>query len=200
MKSLFILLFVLLFISCEDSTGPDNDMLASDYFSLEDGSTWVRQTTNTRNGSTGSSIDTMILDGEVLLHGGISGYRFKSVSSSGQGDCVTYVDGELRMYNYPPDTIEYSAWVAEPIEVGNEWIMGRDQYGYDDKHWYIAEIGVTATVPAGTYENCIKICEKERPAGETYYRLFAPDVGLIKVKWENEIENGGMEIMEFYKD
>jgi len=200
MKTLFILLFVLFFISCGDSTGPSNDMLASDYFSLEDGSTWVRRSSNLISGTYG--IDTMTLDGEVLLHGGISGYRFKSISSSGQGDCITYVNGEIRLYSYPPDTIEYHTWIAEPIEVGNEWIMGRDQYGYDDDSYYIEQVGINCTVPAGTHENCIKISEKGLPTGEIYSLVFAPSVGLIKVESKNSegTQHGTMEIMEFYKE
>ena len=202
MKNLFILLIVLLFISCKDSTGPENDMLASDYFSLEDGSTWVRRSTNFKMGRTYVYIDTMTLDGEVLLYGGISGYRFKDISSSGQGDCITYVNGEIRLYYYPPDTIEYHTWIAEPIEVGNEWIMGRDQYGYDDDSYYIAQIGVTCTVPAGTYENCIKICEKKSPPGEISYLIFAPDIGLIKSEFKRSdgTEHLLMEILKFYKE
>jgi hypothetical protein len=57
----------------------------------------------------------------------------------------------------------------------------------------IVSVTETVTVPAGTYENCIKV--KERTSdGDTEYKLFAPGVGCVK-----EIESEGEYSLKSHK-
>jgi hypothetical protein len=81
---------------------------------------------------------------------------------------------------------------AEPA-VGDEFEQERAPGVAEDRSRVVAA-GVTVTVPAGTFEDCIET-EDVDPIGDvTEHKFYCPDVGLVK---ETFAEGGSLELVEY---
>jgi len=186
MKKLFLFLLVLFFLSCSDnSTGPDNDLFANNYFPFNGEYMWIRETENLL--TTTIAIDTIFSGKEYTLEGGIKGpgYEWGHYPKETFDACIICLNGELRWYtdlSRTLDTINYSVLLKEPIETGNKWPYDHDQYGFGNDSVVVIATGLTVEVPAGTYDDCIKIDIRDKHDLEFdyYYLYFAPDIGIIK--------------------
>ena len=87
-------------------------------------------------------------------------------------------------------TIRPTNFLVEPLTPGHSW-QGVDNYGFDEDHPAYTSVstveadGDTVTVPASTYENCLRV--RTDYDSEHSYRAgsrvmwFARDVGLVKL-------------------
>ncbi len=114
---------------------------------------------------------------------------FKTLSNEDPSGYMVYYDNELRVYYDPPENGgSYDIILREPLEMGTTW---EDNY-YTHK---IASVKMQLSVPAGSFENCIKDEFTRRnvePPVEKVkgYMAYAPGVGMVKEYVEIDYSDG----------
>jgi len=194
MKKL-IPLFVLLLMSCQSSTAPEDtpeyNYTVEDCFPLAIGNKW-----NWIN-KTHLELDTFMLyeikidssyiwDGKTVYET-ITGYLIRTRQVIEWSPYYNYYDGGIYEWEYekPSNDGSYLLRIKEPLEVGNEWGKSRED---DDQRLEITEVGISRSVEAGNFDDCIKI----ELVGSDQYWIYAPDVGLIETNtkelWDYEVK------------
>jgi hypothetical protein len=175
---------ILLLSGCskDDSTGggifgpPQNGGTAGDYYPLKIGDTWTYQWTAwTTAADTATGTYTVSLVDTATAFNSYLAYQYQV--TGGTGGWFVIMHGQLRLYggtNTPTDSTVYYLWLAEPIQVGTSWYI-HQPVQTDTSQFQIAAINASATVPAGTFSNCVQI---NLAAAETDW--FAPSVGWVK--------------------
>jgi hypothetical protein len=165
MKNLLLVL-ILIVIGCNNTTGPQStELTIEQYYPLNIGNTWtyeyyvepwegiMRTVSITNSYSWGNTIVYCIDDGYFTIAAGV-----------------------LKEWhdNAPSDSSEWWALLQEPLEVGHKWLWTNIPV-YEDT-LIIVSLNETIGVPAGLFENCIKVITKSN----SRYFIYAPDVGLVK--------------------
>jgi len=193
-----ILVFMLLLIACQSSTAPEdtpeNTYTVEDYFPLAIGNAWVYpryldqrtvffvldiNSSYTWEGKT-------VYDGYMSVYSG--GYpeltKFdQSKTSIRQIEdhfqhYYIYDDGSIKKWtaHKPSDSTTGQRLIKEPLEVGNEWGRSSDD---DEERLKITEVGISKSVEAGNFNDCIKV----ELVGSDKYWIYAPNVGLIETEY-----------------
>lgn len=83
--------------------------------------------------------------------------------------------------------------LRDPIQVGSAWTNVVSASSIE--HYRIAELGAPCRVPAGTFENCIRVESRNRKDEQRTLvneLTFAPAVGIVRI--ELTLESGGKRV------
>ena len=83
--------------------------------------------------------------------------------------------------------------LRDPIQVGSAWTNVVSASSIE--HYRIAELGVPCRVPAGAFENCIRVESRNRKDDQRTLvneLTFAPAVGIVRI--ELTLESGGKRV------
>jgi len=189
---------LLIFVGCgsDDTTGPDNgDMSIENYMPLAVGNSWTHRYIDDNSLVIPDHIDTgystRVID-ESFSWRNYTVYKKHMVGSQGIFYWL-YVNGETHTYYYeePSDTGYYFIFLSEPLEVGNEWIVSTDPMSSNTAR--IENVNVGISVPAGIFNNCIRV----KWPGDNAYDIYAPGVGLIKSYYEDATGSSTEELTEY---
>lgn len=176
--SLVIGIILFLFINCEKESPieEENQYTIENYFPLAVGNKWVYKYWY---------VDTLIYIDSIYITESYNWNNNKiyKCKAFGGDDWMAYYDNEVRIYENPPsDTTFYWICLKEPLEEGATWQVSPTT----TEQFEIKRIDVTVSVPAGIFEECIKVGGLGVDENQ-YYNIFAPTVGLVKYK---EVEYG----------
>lgn len=182
MKRLFIILSIVVFIflSCSESTGPDSEKTAIKYIPLEAGNKWEYR--NVIYDTTANQIlDTTTTYREIIESYNWQGNTvFEQIYIQGNDTTLSYLfykNKEIRTYPaHPEDTNFYNVILKEPIESGAKWNYKPDN---PEDTLYITSASTNALVPAGYFEDCIKICMKGEDCCGNYV-IYAYETGEVE--------------------
>ncbi len=111
---------------------------------------------------------------------GITFYKFTSPGDTSFANWFVHSNGELKMYSTESDTApadtagkDYFVWLKEPFDSGASWPQPNDSA----ETLRIVANDVTLTVPAGTFEHCVRV--EASDMGSSYY--YAPGVGWVRI-------------------
>lgn len=177
MKKLFWILPVILiisFIGCKKGpTGPAPEYKIEDYFPLAVGNEWVYEIKLYVDDSLESTDTLTMTITEIQQWNGMTVYKESFINY------YVYFEDELRNYvGFPSDTTPYFVLLKEPLEEGNSWyfIPGLpDPINIIE----IEDIDIRVSVPAGTFDNCIK-CRLPFITPADLVWFYALEVGLVK--------------------
>jgi len=186
-------LLILLLIACQSNTAPEDipEYTVENYFPLEIGNTWnwIYKAL--------IELDTFVLyeikiDSSYIWNGKTV---YETITTYWQRtrqiiECTpyyNYYDGGIYEWECekPSNDGSYFLRIKEPLETGNEWGRSSDA---DDQRLEITEIGISRSVEAGNFDDCIKV----ELVGSDQYWIYAPDVGLIETNtkelWDYEVK------------
>lgn len=167
---------------------------AENYYPLKEGMTWVYRASSNKPGVQKITVTNLApreLQGQKVyprkwqLGGGVKYYFIA------RDDWGVYRYGEQKGETGKPEVTKPKVYyLKNPVDVGTYWDiaakMGEDPLKVSIT---IEEIRETVQVPAGTYENCVRLkheggmAAKEGGGGGlslTAYEWYAPKVGLVK--------------------
>jgi len=161
-----LLVLILVIAGCSNTTGPEPTVpTIEQYYPLSIGNTWTYEyyvdpwegVTTTETISS-----THNWDGVTVYCSDVSYFTINN------GVLKEWVDEQ------PSDAGEWWALLQEPLKVGNRWLWTNIPI-YEDT-LIVISTNETVGVPAGLFENCIKVITKSN----SRYFIYAPDVGLVK--------------------
>lgn len=188
MKNFLALISILIFLMFSCTTNPENDISIENYMPLAIGNTWRYESIYDTN-----TVYIITITDEHIVNGNV----VWEATFFYDGDVVphyyTYKDGELRhWFNGINNSQHYFVELKEPLEIGNKWatdtILSSPQ---NEDTLRVTDIGLSVTVEAGSFDNCIKIESKFGVDGGVMLLdgIYAPDIGMIT-------ERSGGDIME----
>jgi len=190
-----ILVLILLLIVCQSSTAPEDTPeythTVEDCFPLAIGNTWkwIDKTYLERDTFPLFEIkidSSYMWDGKTVYET-ITSYLIITRQIEEYTLYYNYYDGGIYEWEgeEPSNDGSYLLRIKEPLEVGNEW--GRSSND-DEERLEITEIGISRSVEAGNFDDCIKV----ELVGSEKYWIYAPDVGLIETEcqelWGYEVK------------
>ncbi|MBU1652391.1 hypothetical protein KKA00_09230 [bacterium] len=133
------------------------------YWSIEHGSAWVEEITQTVVGS------DEVLDGRFA-------YILKDEGVSYDSIWVVFVDDEIRRYeDYPEDYKDYKVLLKEPVVKGNWWNFNHYPVGGDSMKAFIVETGISVDNFDMTFDNCVHVYAM--PYHHFYFKL---GIGIVR--------------------
>ena len=176
------LAIIILIASCTEEENPvqQNTTLQPDYLPLVVGAKWYYETTHSN----------LTMTEEILELDSEGYYKVKAINLF-PGEIYTYFkkneNSGVKIFSIEKDFILYE--LKKPYIEASTW-------GYETSYYTlvctIVDDNVTETVPAGTFENCIKVAYSYEDTTGTFlsteYYSYAPNVGLIKTDFY-QLEN-----------
>jgi hypothetical protein len=191
----------------------NSDVIAADaavYYPLQPGKVYSYEVRMEAGNSFKKDNTTINITNNIIPSVEIKGFKsFPIVSQKPNGKIVNYFavnnEGVFRIAkksdNDPAivifDNLDFI--IKNPVQVGNAWT------GKDHSRLQIVSVSESVTVPAGRFDNCVKIkvervatsvdpfSRKGDIADNTEYLTLAPDVGLVKHEAIQKMANGNFQ-------